>query len=292
MRAPSSLGGASRRSPHRALRRALHRTARGARPRLAIALVLAAALAAGCAGDAPRGTTVLAKVPERIVLLPLNVTNAMPAELRDHAPEVWSALESYLRAQGSQLKTVSAPAARGLWAASVRDAQVAQQNSQRRLDHAVGYHFVAKLRESADFDAVIFPSLFVQRATLTGTRASWDGVERKLEVDAGPHAGPVPDDAPIEGIAPAASLHVVVFDSAGNQVHEKQAGLALLVRARAKHLDDPDGPKLSFVPRGDPFADPDALRDGVAKALDPFLTSPDHTPAPPHKPRQRHRPLE
>jgi hypothetical protein len=270
------------------LSRAQHRTARGARARIATAL--AAALAAACAGDTPRETTVLAKVPERIVVLPLNVTQAMPAELRDHAPQVWSALESYLKAQGSQLKTVSAPAARGLWAESIRDAQAAQQKTQRRPDDAVGQLFVAKLRDHAEFDAVIFPSLFVQRAILAGTRARWDGVERKLEIETGPAAVELPEDAPIEGAVPAASLHVVVFDSDGTRVHEKQAGLALLVRARASRLDDPvSGPSFAFLPRSDPFSDREALLDGIALALDPFLPAGDRGSPPPARERRRSR---
>ena len=268
------------------MRRAQHRT-RGARIRLAIAL--AAALAVGCASDAPRSTTVLAKVPEQIVVLPFNVTGPMPAELRDHAPQAWSALQGYLKAQGSHLKTLSPDAARALWATSLRDAQAAQQQTQRRLDQTVGQLFVAKLRESADFDAVIFPSLFVQRAIVSGTRVRWDGVERKLEIDTGPNAVELPDDAPIEGAAPAASLHVVVFDASGAQVHEKQAGLALLVRARASHVNDQvSGPSFSFVPHSDPFGDRDALVEGIAIALDPFLPAGDRgAPAPRERRRER-----
>ena len=228
----------------------------------------------------------LAKVPERIVVLPLNVTSAIPAELRDGAPAVWSELERYLREQGSHLQTVSLPAARGLWALSVRDAQIEQQKTQRRLDHAVGKQFVAKLRESAEFDAVIFPSLFVQRAAISGTHATWDGVEREVEFEEGRGAAQLPEDAPIEGVAPAASLHVVVFDAEGTQTHEKQAGLTLLVRARITRADAPSGPSFSFVPRREPFGDAPALRDGIARALDPFLPAGDHVAAPREKRRR------
>ena len=65
----------------------------------------------------------LAKVPERIVVLPLNVTTPMPAELKSASAAVWSALEVYLRAHGAELKTVAYPTARGLWLASIRDAR-------------------------------------------------------------------------------------------------------------------------------------------------------------------------
>jgi hypothetical protein len=257
--------------------------------RAAPALALATALAIACAGERVRETTVLAKVPERIVLLPMNVINTMPAELREGGPVVWNAMEAYLRGRGAKLKTVSAPATRGLWAASLREAQAMQQQDEKKrpLDQIVAQRFVAKLRESAEFDAVIFPSLFIQRAVVSGTRATWDGVERTLEVDTGRRDEPLPEDAPIEGIAPAASLHVVVFDDAGATLHEKQAGLTLLVRARASGLGDPAAPpEFEFVPRRDPFADGAALSDGIAHALDPFLPITDPSAPPPHERRR------
>ncbi len=131
--------------------------------------------------------------------------------------------------------------------------------------------FVEKLKESAEFDAVIVPSLYIQRAALTGTKASWDGVERTIEVDA-PGRGviQVPDDAPIEGAAPAASLHAVVLDAAGNKLQETRTGLVLLVRARLATTEVGE-PSFTFVPIQDPFADREHLTEGIAKALSPFI---------------------
>ena len=102
-----------RRSEHRPLGRVIHRTARGAVwPALALA-------ALACAGShESTQPTVLAKIPDRIIVLPLNVATAMPAELKSDGPAVWSALEAALRSHGSQLKTLSAANARGIWLAS------------------------------------------------------------------------------------------------------------------------------------------------------------------------------
>jgi hypothetical protein len=245
--------------------------------------LFAAVLALACAGGGARETTVLAKVPERVVILPFNVATAMPAELKTSSPAVWSALESYLRDQGSQLKTLAFPTARALWLASVRDAQAEKGSgkSKSALDAAIGRAFVAKLRPNAEFDAVIFPSLFIQRAALSGTKATWDGAEQTIAIDAGVRGGNIADDAPIEGAAPAASLHVVVFDAAGEKRHESQAGLALLVSARITHADDPlSAPSFTFVPRHEPFDDPAVLRSGIARALAPFIPTPDSLESP------------
>lgn len=268
------------RSEDRLLGRAIRRTAR-----VRIPALLATALACStCSSAPPHGTTVLAKIPERIVVLPFNVATAMPAELKADSPAVWSALETALRSHGPQLKTLSAAAARAMWVASVQAAQAEQKdaNSKRKLEDAVAHHFAARLRESAEFDALIFPSLFVQRATLKGTTATWDGTERTLEFDAGPRGQP-PPDLPIEGVAPAASLHIVVFDSAGTKLHEKQSGLALLVRARLSEVSEVEEPHFAFIPRRDAFADQEALLEGVEAALDPFLPARHHAEAKPRR---------
>ncbi|TMA30009.1 MAG: hypothetical protein E6J87_19115 [Deltaproteobacteria bacterium] len=260
----------------------MHRTARGTSLRR-IGAALLAVPAIACAGGKHREPTVLAKVPERVVILPFNVATAMPAELKADSPAVWTALETYLRSQGSQLKTLAFPTARMLWAASVKEAQ-AEPNETRR-GAAVGRAFVAKLKPYAEFDAVIFPSLFIQRAALSGTQATWDGTEQTLEINTGVHGAPVPPDAAIEGAAPAASLHVVVLDPQGEQIQESQAGIALLVSARVSY-DPVSAPSYSFVPRKDPFADPAVLRDAVARALAPFISAPS---AGEHRPSRRDR---
>ena len=250
----------------------MHRTARGTSLRR-IGAALLAVPAIACAGGKHREPTVLAKVPERVVILPFNVATAMPAELKADSPAVWTALETYLRSQGSQLKTLALPTARALWAASVKEAQAEPNETKRGA--AVGRAFVA----------VIFPSLFIQRAALSGTQATWDGTEQTLEINTGVHGAPVPPDAAIEGAAPAASLHVVVLDPQGEQIQESQAGIALLVSARVSY-DPVSAPSYSFVPRKDPFADPAVLRDAVARALAPFISAPS---AGEHRPSRRDR---
>src|SRR5258706_7912810 len=131
-------------------------------------LGLAAAALLACAGAKHAGTTVLVKVPERIVLLPFNVTVALPAELKGPSATAWSALEVYLRAHGAELKTLSYPTARGLWLASIRDAKADPKRKNPGFDDAAAL-FVAKLKPSAEFDALVIPSLYVQRAVLAGT---------------------------------------------------------------------------------------------------------------------------
>jgi hypothetical protein len=214
---------------------------------------------------------VLAKVPERVVILPFNVATPMPAELKSASPAAWSALEVYLRAHGAALKTVGYPAARVLWLASIRDARADPKKKNPGFDDAARL-FVGKLEQESDFDALIFPSLYVQRAILSGTKATWDGAERTLEIEARRGDSPVQSDAPIEGAVPAVSLHVLVFDRNGSKLHEGRAGLALLVRAKIAHLSaSNEAPDFSFAPLRDPFEDRVFLLRGTATALAPYI---------------------
>jgi hypothetical protein len=216
---------------------------------------------------------VLAKVPERIVILPLNVAtlNGMPAELKNTSPAVWSALEVYLRAHGAALKTVAYPTARALWLASIRDARADPKKKDPGFDDAARL-LIGRLKESAEFDALIVPSLSIQRAVLSGTTATWDGSEQALAFETRRGELPVPSDAAIEGAVPAVSLHAVVFNAEGAKLHDGRAGLALLVRARISPPRAPgEAPGFSFVPLRDPFEDRALLIQGTAKALAPFV---------------------
>jgi hypothetical protein len=78
-------------------------------------------------------------------------------------------------------------------------------------------------------------------------------------------------------VAPAASLHVAVFDAEGNKLQEKVAGLDLIARVRIPRKPDPEtgAPVIEFERRPDLFSDREALREGIAAALAPFVEPPD-----------------
>lgn len=209
---------------------------------------------------------------EIAVLLPLNVTAVMPDELEGASPVVFEELRAYLQAHGTRLKTVAYPAARQLWLASIREARSGQAGARAGFDEAARI-FVGKLASHADFDTVILASLFLQGAPVSGRTATWDGVERTLEIEEGRWADSVTDETLLVGLAPAASLHAVVLDAAGNKVQEAQAGLALLQQIRVLRPGGSPlgGPRYELVPRPAPFAEREAVREGIALALAPFL---------------------
>ncbi len=240
------------------------------------------ALALGCAGTAEpepeSGRTVLAGTQsESVVVLPLNVTMEMPEQLEAGAPIVREELEDYLQAQGASLKTLAFPVARRFWLESIQQARNSEAGEDEAAESAtfekVAQLLVSRVAEHADFDMLIVPALFVQGATIEGRSVSWDGVQRTLEIDVGAWGEVFPEDPEISGVAPASSLHAAVLDAQGKLLQEGQGGIALLMSARARGSPESflDSPEYQFVPRADPLADRDQVREGIALALSPLF---------------------
>jgi hypothetical protein len=240
-----------------------------------IAIFAMAALALACVSAPRNDPSVQAQVnADVLVVLPLNVTMPLPKGLGDRSPAVWEELESYLQTHDKRLKTVSYYDARRLWKASAKQARSAAADGN--ADYATAARlFALELRRHTEFDAVIVPSVFLQRANMIGTTASWDGVTRTIEIHRDTRTIRKPNVA-ASSTARAASLHVVVLDAEGNTIQEGQGGLDLLVRARVDQGfgDIIDNRFWYFKERTDFFVDREYLREGIAKALEPFLPAP------------------
>ncbi len=214
------------------------------------------------------------------LILPLNVAAAMPRELESLSPIIWKELELYLRAQGKQLKTISRQAARNLWVRSIRQVRAGEKGARAGHDDAARV-LALELQNHAEFDTMIAPTLLVREARITRRSARWDGVEHEIELEVhGLQARSLAANAPLEGAAPAASIHVAVFGAQGDKLHEAQGGLDLLVRVRVA-VENPSGlagavavaPELNFqfVTRIDLFANRAHVREGLNAAFVPFL---------------------
>jgi hypothetical protein len=242
-----------------------------------LAAALASASLFACASPPPKATSVLAGgAAQNLLILPLNVTAVMSPELENLSALVWSELETYLRAEGRRLRTVSFRDARRLWLGSIQQARAGEKGARAGFDDAVRV-LVLELAKHADFDTVIIPSLFVREAPISGAAATWDGVERSLEFEqTGPVLRGLSADSSFFGVAPAASLHAVVLDAEGNELQEAVGGLELLVRVRVKDTlgSAAQAPDLKLVPRTGLYADPENVREGIAEALAPFFLPP------------------
>jgi hypothetical protein len=226
----------------------------------------------GCAGEQPRPQrTVLLGSPEQTwLILPLNLAAEMPAEVRPYSAVVWQELERYLREQDKQLKTVNPEVARKLWVSSVQKVKVGEKGGRAGFEDAARV-LAVELSKSAEFGALVAPSVFIREAEISERSAHWDGVQRELELDESGPRDPRLASTPFEGVAPAASLHIAVFDARGAKLHEGKGGLELLVRVRLTGEDSAGLPTFRFTPRGALFENREHVREGITVAFAPLL---------------------
>ncbi len=209
--------------------------------------------------------------PEQVYLiLPLNLAAAIPPELEPFSGIVWEELERYLRAHDKQLKTVAPEVARKLWIQSVQRVRVGEKGGRAGFEDAARA-LALELRNHTEFGAMIAPSLFIREAQISDRSARWDGVERELEFETVGSGDPSLADTPFEGVAPAASLHIAVFDPNGDEVHEGKGGLELLVRVRPTGQDAAGLPTFRFKARSALFENREQVREGIRVAFAPLL---------------------
>jgi hypothetical protein len=236
---------------------------------LAAALALGSLL--GCASEPRRERVVLLGAGSQVYLiLPLNVAAVMPPELESASPILWEELELFLRAHGKQLKTVAPEVARDLWIRSIQQVRGGEKGPRAGYDDAARA-LALELRNHTEFDAMIAPSLFVREAIISDRSARWDGVEHEVEFEGRSLESRNLPATPLEGAAPAASLHVAVFDAKGEKLHDAKGGLQLLVRVRVAGTDPAGLPKFRFAARSDLFQNREHLREGLAVAFAPLL---------------------
>jgi len=239
-----------------------------------LVVMLALACASTPDTDPSEERSVLAgSAVQNVLILPINVTTTTPPDLEPHLPRVWEGLEDYLGLHGMRLRTVNYQVTRQFWLGSIKKVRERPGGKDAGFDAAMK-ELIRKLAFHAEFDTVLVPTVFIAQAPIEEKSAHWDGVEREVSVVANSLAGKaVAETVPLEGLAPAATLHMAVYDGEGNKIQEGRGGIDLLIEVRVKHnpYGPGDDPVFRFMPRSDPFADPEHVREGIAIALSPFL---------------------
>ncbi len=240
------------------------------------ALVLASVALAACATSPPESDAEAATVSlERVVVAPLNVPVRAPAELEGKNEPVWQELLGYFQERDRQVAVLSPISAERLWLQATVDLDVSDRGAALRTGYS---RFARALAAHRDFDLLVVPSLVLRPAQLSGWHASWDGVQRVVPNAAilAPSglfgaSGAAVQVAGLRGQVAAVSLHVLILGPDGTQVQEGLGGLDVLQEARRDAVADG---KLRFAVRAEPFADPDAVREGVVRAFrGPLLTA-------------------
>jgi hypothetical protein len=204
----------------------------------------------------------------RVVVAPLNLGLRTPDELQGSEAPVWNELVSYLHAQDERVRIVDAVDAAELWQEALADLEHSGSALEPR---AAAARFAARLREHADYDVLVMPSLVLRRARVGGKRVSWDGTRRSLPVRAR-----VPADLAVgfgaagsgyTGTVAAASLYVALLGPDGRTIFEGLAGLDViqeLVKGKRSWSESP----WRLETRSDPFTDAAGLRAGIGRAFE------------------------
>jgi len=239
-------------------------------------ILAAAALAAlACAGAPTPSAEQAAAItsgPGRVLVVPLNLALRVPAELEDVDEPVWYELLRHFQAQDRYVTVIAPVDAKLLWMDTM--AELEQPGATRDLSTASA-HFARRLAEHTDYGLLLMPSLVLRSARIHGRHAYWDGVRRRLHVRGTPMHSPIveiglPGSNPgvwgLSGRVSAASLHVALLSSDGRLLYQGLGGLDLLQEASLDRRAASETWQLAL--RKAPFADVEALRQGIALAFE------------------------
>jgi hypothetical protein len=207
---------------------------------------------------------------EKVMVLPLNVVVALPAELQEPAGRVSSLIADYLRASGKEVESIGLYAARDLWVSAVRKAK-ASPDVEQDFD-AVAPTFVRFLHDQHRFDALVMPSLVYRSARIVqGSRSVvWDGVKRELEIvnEEHMHMSVYLASNP-SGTMRGVSLHLLVFGAEGERLFESYGGMDLVDQADLGGSFEAKAFQMRV--KNYRLTDEIALREGITVAFDPYL---------------------
>jgi hypothetical protein len=207
----------------------------------------------------------------RVVVVPVNLAVRAVAEVEPGLEPVWRALLQYFASEEKPALAIDRKDAGALWNEVMADAKKAGEGEDLYATYA---RFARRVGEQAEFESIIFPTLVMHPARVTGRVANWDGVRRQIEV---PGQFTEAIDTYREGKIwlnrhgasgelAAASLHIAVLSPRGELRYEGTGGLVLL-QELAEPKKRRDDVELTVVMRKHPFAAPDQLREGIGAAF-------------------------
>jgi hypothetical protein len=210
-----------------------------------------------------------------VLLVSANLVLALRPELEGGVEPIQEEIAGYLEQQGRAVDRKSLPEARRVWNASV--AELGAKGVELDFPTAAE-SFTRKLAAEHAFQALVIPSLLLQKVVVRHRGAGWDGVERRIRVVNTPRRGSGRNsDLLVDGMAfgsvnaavAVSSLHLMVFTREGRRIFEGRGGL--------EFLEDVDLAKavetfhFEITPRNDLFRDRELLREAVGVAFTPYL---------------------
>jgi len=222
----------------------------------------------------------------RVAVAPLNLPVELAPDLEDAVDPVAAEIIRYLQTRGARVAVIFAPDAWTLWQESAAAIQTDREGAPDLLETARA--FSVALDAHADYDLLVLPSLVFREAKVVGRFAHWDGVRRRVRFrtrSGGPigWAKPIPDpilsgdvgataatEREWRGRITGLSLHALLFTPEGRGVFQGFGGLDLVHDAVQEREGSADPPLLRL--HASLLANGDHVREGIAQALDPYLS--------------------
>ena len=214
-----------------------------------------------------------APATHKVVLLPLNLVEALPAELRKPSANVWKSIDEYLRTAGKETASLGRYESRDRW--KMAEHKLKQSEEGVPGTDSVARQFIRQLHEDREFDAVVMTSLVYREARIFqgSNTAAWDGVERDFQIVNAPTMyGSIYLMTAAAGKMDGVSLHVYVFDGDGAKIFESFGGVDLVHKMDLNVPNVPGATPAKLVRR--PLSDAVAVRAGIERAFDPYITPP------------------
>lgn len=210
---------------------------------------------------------------DNIMVLPLNLTFAMPTEIEGASGRVFAELGRYFAARQRQAVTVSVIDANRLWAASIVEVEASAPET-RGYEAAMSV-LARRLGASGDFDAIVVPDLVFRDARLSRRTAEWDGVKRTFRMVNAPSSL---DDSVIRtmsfgGSTSGVSVRVRVYTPTGTSVFEGYGGIDLIHQVNLADMTRKRRYQVEVRP--DLLEDVELIRNAIAQAFLPYFEIPE-----------------
>ena len=205
----------------------------------------------------------------RVVLVPVNLGVRASAEVEPGMEPVWKEMLAHFGEGPRPVTALERSSATALWNEVMKEVG---RNDKADVYDAYA-EFAKRLSEQLDYESIVFPSLVLRVARLSGTGATWDGVRRRVEAPLVGHEAVNKITGPdllvsregLTGEIAAASLHVAVLDGQGELRFEGAGGLALLqdvVQGETR-----GDAQLAVTMKDEAFTDSEELREGIETAF-------------------------
>lgn len=211
---------------------------------------------------------------QAILVVPMNFDMTPPPELQRGTELVQAEVRAYLASTGREVRRASMYDVVRHWRELAEEAGGFTSDDGELLGaelEAAREELARRLAEPTGVDTVAMPTLLIREGYYSGTWMRWDGVSRKVPVQ----ADSLMEAQSIAGKGEATSLRMSLYAPDGSKFFERYAGLEPLLAWRMSGFGTAQGGRIEGKPRRDLFREPEIIEDAVRLSLEPLIEPPE-----------------